>query len=30
VYNHNLRQFTPGYKEISVPSQEVGKWIESI
>jgi len=30
VYNHNLRQFTPGYKEISIPSQEVGKWIESI
>lgn len=30
VYNHNLRQFTPGYKQIDVPSQEVGKWIESI
>lgn len=30
VYNHNLRQFTPGYKQIDVPGQEVGKWIESI
>ncbi len=30
VYNHNLRQFTPGYKETNVPGQEVGKWIESI
>jgi hypothetical protein len=30
VYNHNVGKFTPGHSKIDTPSQEVGKWIETI